>query len=264
MTPLRIETKTKLVMQEREDTRLIIEMRKTLGLGDYRPEEARKRLQEYRQILAAYFDSDRHRQKMGLSDFLTTAIGQDWESKGSLLLVLFGRNEVGVSTVSHSWLSPVAVDLIQSLLDSNCTIAYDICTESSTLVEVLSRLIFQLLEKCPAVVRRGSDLHDIESQLSREGDDKATALCRALSSIINLQNDRVFIILNRPDLCEQESPAEYVETMLSLVKEAKVDLKIMLVQRSEIPDVENNRNVKDMQRVSPKMFQTMRFDQCRK
>jgi len=250
-------------MQEREDSKLIIEMRKTLQLGDYRPEEMRKGLQEYRQLLRARFDSDRHRQKMGLADFLKTPAGRDWGSEGPLLLVLFGRNEVGVSTVSHSWLSPVAVDLVDNLLESNRTVAYENCTESSTLVGVISRLIFQLLEKSPAVIRRGNDLHDIESQLSLGGQDRVIALRKALLRIINLQNDRVFIVLNRPDICEEESPAEYIETMLSLLKDAKQGLKIMMVQRSEIWDAEKNRRGIDTQGIDQRIFQTVRFDQCR-
>jgi len=248
-------------MQSREDTKIVIEMRKALKLGDYRPEDMREGLKNYRGILKALFDSDRHRQKMGLSDFLT-AVGQDWATKGSLLLVLFGCNEIGISTVSQSWLSPIAVDLIKDLLETSRTVAYEICTESSTLVGVLSRLIFQLLEKSPTVVRRGNDLRDIESQLSREGDDKVKALLTALSRIIGLQNERVFIVLDRPDLCEQGSQAEFIQAMLSLVKGAVSDLKIVLVQRSEIWDVEKNLG-KDMQRASPKMFRTMRLDQCR-
>ncbi|KAE9374032.1 hypothetical protein N431DRAFT_464323 [Stipitochalara longipes BDJ] len=249
-------------MQSREDTKIVIEMRNTLKLGDYRVEDMREGLENYRGILKALFDSDRHRQKMGLSDFLT-AVGQDWESKGSLLLVLFGCNEIGISTVSQSWLSPIAVDLIKDLLETSRTVAYEICTKSSTLVGVLSRLIFQLLEKSPNVVRRGNDLRDIESQLSREGDDKVKALLTASSRIISLQNERVFIVLDRPDLCEQGSQAaEFIQAMLSLVKDAISDLKIVLVQRSELWDVEKNLG-KDTQRVSQKMFQTMRLDQCR-
>ena len=249
-------------MLEREDTRVIIDMRKTLNLGDYRPEEIRKGLQEYRQILAALFDSDRHRRKMGLANFRPTAVGQDWEREGSMLLVLFGSNEVGVSTVSHSWLSPVAVDLVESLLDSNRTVAYELCTKSSTVVEVLSRLIYQLLEKNPAAIRKGNNLQYVESQLSHEKDDKVTALRMALSKIINLQKDSVFIILDRPDLCDEESPAGYIETRLPLVEDAKPDLKIMLVGRSEFWGFEEYKG-KHNQRANSKPFQKHCFDQLR-
>jgi hypothetical protein len=141
-------------MQERDEIRSVLEMKKTLGLNNYRLEEMRDRLKEYRQLLAHHFDSDRRRQKMFLSDFLATPAGQEFEANGSSFLILFGCNEVGPGTVRASWLSPLAVDWIQSRLDSNRIVAYGVCTESGTLEQVLSRLILQILDKNPTVLRR--------------------------------------------------------------------------------------------------------------
>jgi hypothetical protein len=223
----------------------------------------REDLREYRRVLASCFDADRHREKLTLSDFLLTSCGKDWESKGSLLLILFGRNEVGISTVSHSWLSPVAVDLVESLLDSGHTVVYEICTKSSTLIGLMSRLIYQLLEKNPSVIRQAEDFQHIESKVSLSGtrSDKVKALGKALLHIINLHQNQVSIVLNRPELCEEGSPVEYIESMLSLVKDAKTHLKIMIVQRSEMWDVEENEI--DTQGVHLTMFRKVRLDQRR-
>lgn len=263
-------TKDAAEIKDREDHIQIANMQKSLGLVNYRHEEMQERLKEHRQTLAHLFDSDRRRQKMNLADFLSSSVGQDWKSDGSMLVVLFGRNEASVSsTISHSWLSPIAVQLVESLLESHRIVAYDLCDESSTLIGVLSRLIFQLLEKNPAVLRRGKDFHNIQSQLSHTGDDRIKALYTALSRIINLQKGNVFIVLNRPDLCElgkEESPDEYIEIMLSLVRDATIDLKIMLVQRSEIWDIEKKSihcTGKETQKVDRKRFQAVRLDQCR-
>jgi hypothetical protein len=49
---------------------------------------------------------------MFLSDFLATPAGQEFEADGSSLLILFGRNEVGLGIARPSWLSPLAVDWI--------------------------------------------------------------------------------------------------------------------------------------------------------
>lgn len=248
-------------MQSREDMKIVVAMRNTLELGEYRPEDMRESLEGYRDILKALFDFDRRRQKLSLPEFLST-IGQDWESKNPLLLVLFGSNEAGLNTVSHSWLSPVAIDLIKDLIEKNHTVAYDVCTRSSTLVGILSRLIFQLLEKNPSVVRKGNDLHNIETQLSRKGADRVKSLLKALSRVISLHNEQVFIVVDRPDLCEEESPAEYIRAMFSLVEDAASSLKIVLVQRSEMWDVEKELG-KDMKRANPRLLQIMRLDQCR-
>jgi hypothetical protein len=67
---------------------------------------------------------------------------------------------------------------------------------------MLSRLILQILDKNPTVLRRGEDLKEIQSQLAYEGPDRVKALSKALLRIINLQNDRLFIVLDQPDLCE--------------------------------------------------------------
>jgi hypothetical protein len=132
---------------------------------------------------------------------------------------------------------------------------------------LLSRLILQILDKNPTVLRRGEDLKVIQTQLAYEGSDRVKGLSKALLTIINLQNDRVFIVLDRPDLCEldqnaQESPLEYIQTMLHLVEEAKSKLKIMVVQRSMIWDCETNTTPR-MGGNIPKWFKMMRLNQCR-
>lgn len=100
-------------MQKRNDNYLIIGLRASLSLGDYRPAEAKEQLAGYREFLHAKFDKDRHRQKLGLSDFLADATCQCWTTGGSVVLVMSGRNDSGIPSVSESWLSPVAVDLTQ-------------------------------------------------------------------------------------------------------------------------------------------------------
>jgi hypothetical protein len=89
-------------MQERDEIRSVLEMKKTLGLNNYRLEEMRDRLKEYRPLLAHHFDSDRRRQEMFLSDFLATPAGQEFEADGFSSLIIFGRNEVGLGTVRPS------------------------------------------------------------------------------------------------------------------------------------------------------------------
>jgi hypothetical protein len=132
---------------------------------------------------------------------------------------------------------------------------------------VLSSLILQILDKNPIVLRRGEDLKEIQSQLAYEGPDRVKALSKALLTIVNLQNDQVFIVLDRPDLCELaqnplESPMEHIQTMLHLVEGAKSDLKIMAVQRSKIWDCETNMEG-GLGKTSPKWFKMVRLDQCR-
>ncbi|RYP47915.1 hypothetical protein DL768_006111 [Monosporascus sp. mg162] len=258
-------TKENLELHHREDARLVMEMRKTLNLHDYRTEDMRKQLKEDQHILRHQFGSDRRRQKMDARRFLETTDGQYWESPGPMLLLLFGRNEVS-SNAPDSWLSLVADELAEGLLQSNNSVAYERCSQSSTLELTLSRLIFQFLERNPALIRPAQDFREIESLISRNGDnsEKVEALRKALLRIVNLHDGRVYIILNRPELCEaqlEESCAEYITTMLSLVKEATTELKIMMVLRSELWDFKKNEKGIDTRGLDSKLFRRVCLDQ---
>ncbi|TRX93763.1 hypothetical protein FHL15_005439 [Xylaria flabelliformis] len=259
------ETKGKTVLHEREDERVIRDMAKTLNLQNYRVEDMRNQLTEYQHILRHEFGSDRRRQKMDTRHFLSTVDGQYWENPGRKLLLLFGRNEISSSS-ANSWLSPVAAELAERHFQMNNTIAYESCDKSSTLELTLSRFIFQLLERNPTLIRRAEDFREIDSQISRNGNhlERVEALRMALLRIINIYDGRVYIILNRPDLCEvlpesEESCAEYINTMLSLVKEAKTELKTMVVVRSELWNLEKNR--KGIDRADLEIFHKVRLDQ---
>lgn len=254
--------KCRAELHKRHDIDSITKVHDTLKLGDYRPSEMGAQLKEYRKFLESKFDKDRHREKLGVAEFLETPQGRNWKGVGSMVLLLYGLNEVGIRSISDSWLSPVAVDLIQNLLDEGCLVAFELCDESSTLERVLSRLIFQLLEQKPAVVRKATDWYQIESSVSHQGDNKLKGLCAALLKVISLQTNPVFIILNRPELSKEDSPYDYLEMMLNLAKETGT-LKVMIVQRAELWEVEGDRRRVSTQGSYSEIFQAMRRDQSR-
>lgn len=136
------------------------------------------------------------------------------------------------------------------------------CHDSSILEVVLAHLIFQLLEKRPGVVRRADDWKDIESSISSRS-DRQEGLTAALLRIIDLQKEPVFIILDRPELNEDEDVAEYIRTMVRLARETKGELKVLIVQRSELWDFEENRYGIMPKGVDQKLLQTVRLDQRR-
>ncbi|KAI0550591.1 hypothetical protein F4679DRAFT_583265 [Xylaria curta] len=256
-------TQDNKMLHEREDERVIREMARNLNLESYQTESMRKQLTEDQHILRHQFIGDRRRQNMNAQRFMSTADGQYWKSPGSRLLLLSGRNEISSSS-TNSWLSLVAVELAEKHFQVNDSIAYESCDRSSTLELTLSRLIFQLLERDPAVIRRAEDFREIDTQISQNGDqsERVEALRMALLRIINLYDGAVYIILNRPELCEaqeDESCKDYINTMLSLVKEAKTELKIMVVVRSELWNLEKNRKAIDD--ADLEIFHEVRLDQ---
>ncbi|RWA11930.1 hypothetical protein EKO27_g3175 [Xylaria grammica] len=251
------------VLQDRQDETVIRGIAKALNIQNYRTKQMRRELGEDQHILNHEFGSDRRRQKMNARHFLTTTHGQYWERPGTVLLLLCGRNEISSST-THSWLSPVATELAERHFQANDLAAYDRGNLSSTLELTLSRLILQLLERNPTIIRRAEDYREIESQISQNGDhsERIEGLRMALVRIINRCNSCVYIILNRPELCEaqpEESCTEYITTMISLVKEATAELKVMIVIKSELWDFEKNR--RGIDGVDLEVFRKVRLDQ---
>ncbi|KAI1346301.1 hypothetical protein F5Y01DRAFT_298144 [Xylaria sp. FL0043] len=251
------------ILHDRADQAIIKEIAKSLNLKNYQTEQMRRELREDQHILNHEFGSDRRRQKMNSQRFLATTHGQYWEGPGRVLLLLFGRNEMSSST-AHSWLSPVATELAERHFQQNNSAAYDRGNKDSTLELTLSRLIFQLLESNPTIIRRAEDYREIESQISRNEDrsERVEGLRMALLRIINRCNGRVYIILNRPELCEaqpEESCTEYITTMISLAKESTAELKIMIVVKSEFWDFEKNR--RGIDGVDLEIFREVRLDQ---
>ncbi|KAI0515065.1 hypothetical protein F5B22DRAFT_646943 [Xylaria bambusicola] len=256
------------MLQDRENVRIIGEIVTILNLQNYRTEHMREELKEEQSILKHQFIGDRRRQKIDARHFLGTPSGQFWQSPGRGLLLLYGRNEMGSSS-NHSWLSPIATEIAEGHFEANNLAAYDRGGKDSTLERTLSRLIFQLLERNPGIVERAEDYREIESQISRssvlsERYERLEGLRNALLRTINCCGGRVDIILNRPELCEaqlEESCTEYINTMLSLIRDTKAELKILVVLRSEFWDFEKNE--KQFRDVDLKMFRAVRMDQGR-
>ena len=239
-------------------------MKEPLQLENYYPEDIRKELEWYAKLLTAEFEEDRRRESITSKTFLEMGIGRDWENQRSMLLLLHGHNEHSTNT-RQSWLSPVATGLALDLLDSSHSVAIEACQRSSTYEKTLSRLMYQLLERRPALIRRTQDYKDISSLLLRVAgsDDKLPHLQNALSRIINLHEDRVYIIVDRPELCAR-SCARFISAMLHLVKEATTELKILLVIRDELWDYKANADDIDLCGIENSMFRQERLDQGRR
>ncbi|KAF2198747.1 hypothetical protein GQ43DRAFT_421781 [Delitschia confertaspora ATCC 74209] len=256
-------------MKAKEAMRSVEEMRSVLKLGNFLPDREKKNLISYREFLKAKFDKDRHRQKLTVQGFLEKSVGKRWKAPGSVVVVLSGMNEGGISTVAESWLSPVAVDLAQELLDQDRLVAFEMCDQESTPQSFLARIIYQLLEKNPAVVRNPKDWYKVTSSLSADQIDEEERdgrLQAALLHIVNLQTEPVFIILNRPDLSSSDSPKPFIKAMEDLAVKAKTEVKVLIIIRTEIWDVEENtprRAAKGKSEGKETVLKMIRLDQHR-
>jgi hypothetical protein len=246
-------------MQERDDSVLIKGMREALNLEDYHTAQVVSELEQYRELLATMFDKDRHRSKMTITTLFDDETGRSWQATTSCLLILGGCNETGVRMKLQSWLSPMAVDLIQHTLANKLLVAFDICDKTSTITTTLSRLIFQLLERNPGVIRRKDDWYGIEERLKGTNEDLVEALLR----LINLQVKPVTIVIDRPDWSEEDSVSGYASALLSVVEQTKSDLKVLIVHRADLWDLEANKAEIVRRDLKPGCFLALRVDQCR-
>lgn len=245
-------------MQQRSDRNVIMALKESLDLGAYDLKEELEKPKQYRLLLKSMFDDDRHRSKMTMEDLLADEGGRCWQDKRPCFVLLEGCNEIAASLRTQSWLSPLAVDLIRSTQTKNRSIAFEICDRTSTV-----RLIFQLLERIPSVVRKDRDWNKVQSLLSRAGDECHDGLSEALQNIINLQKEPTVLVLDRPDLSEMDSMAAYTLALLRVVERANVDVKLLITHRADVWDYEKEKAAIVRCMSKPEVFHALRFDQCR-
>jgi hypothetical protein len=253
-------------MQQHGDITLVAGLRDALNLGDYRYDDAKEELRKYREELEATFDKDRRRQKFDMRDFSAHDAYRYWSSRESVVLVLSGSNDSGVRG-RELWLSPLAVALTQDLLQDKRVVAFDICNDRSNCASTLARLIHQLLEINPKVVRAVDDRRDLQRYIEKQGDNgHLEGLKSALQRIVDLQKEPVYIILDRLDRLywsEDDDPSGYINAMLTIVRETKGVLKVLIVVHSDIWDIEQNGHEIEHRKVEPEL-QTVRLDQQRR
>ena len=143
---------------------------------------------------------------------------QDWlkDTAKSSFLVLSGWNRSQVNA-SVSWLTQAIIDLTRMLLRDNRTIGYRFCGSKDSVVATLSNLIFQMLERDQGLAGRCSVLDRLNEKSARNLD--VSTLQDAFVSILNIVQDTVHILLDRPELLGDGNERELImDTLLNAVK----------------------------------------------
>lgn len=277
-------------LEQRHEQESLLKIQRELGLENSATKEAQDQsLAAYQRLLRGKFDQARHDvARLKLSELQSSPAFTRWMEARSSMLVVYGNNATHDQTNMESWLSEPAVDFIQAHLtrkpgnptDGNVgtpgsQLAYYLCTKRDQHKDVLSGIILRLLEGNPAVLRGGSDLHAIESNVTRftgyaspqsrsaaatprssplpdleSPGSKTRAKLRqefkaggaALSHIVEWigvgSGSIVYIVVDRPEVCDGENMGLLLDTLLGLVRDAAVAgepvrVKIWLVMRAE-------------------------------
>lgn len=247
-----------IVMQQHKDMERVSELQGALQLGNYRYNDAKTYLQSHREVLRTIFDSDTHRQKYWLKDFYTCDISRYWKNDKSAVLLLSGSNEAGVQA-KELWLSPMAIDLMQDLLQKKRFLAFDLCNKRSTCKTTMKPVIYQILAQNPRVVRCMEDWDFLKRNIMRQKSGRTKELRAALSLLIGRQKEPVLVILNRPELSTKDDASEYIRTMPAVAKETRGVLKVLVVIRNGVWDIDKNR----AGIVRSKLLRTLCLDQRR-
>ncbi|CAN9212797.1 unnamed protein product [Alternaria alternata] len=132
-----------------------------------------------------------------------------------------------------------------------------------TLETTLACLTFQLLEQNPKVVRKVEEWYKIKKLISRRGSGRVEALSEALLGIIGLQEQPVFVVIDRPELSEADPASEFAETILRMVEQTDGVLKALIIHRAEFWDWEQNKSLILRKGTPASACQALRLDQRR-
>ncbi|KAK9794104.1 hypothetical protein SCARD494_05681 [Seiridium cardinale] len=256
----------KVQLQEsarREDNNAVVHLRKSLGLEARQPSGTRlEQVKSHRHILRALFGRfDGEVERLDLDKLATFAKYKEWrDAESSSILALQGRNAYGYYQFgSYSWLSEAACEFIESIMgqpDTRDNIAYCLPQDEVLPEKWLAAITGQFLELHPSVVRRGSDLRNIDLDISRSIDhsarltthdtnatpdsrlrgDRLKSIAAALIRIINRIPGTTYIVIDSADQCDKTARGALLETLVQVASQTENTVKILLLSRQQFWD----------------------------
>ncbi|KAL8791721.1 MAG: hypothetical protein Q9195_005658 [Heterodermia aff. obscurata] len=228
------------IKEELRDTREQVE-RKRLGelkvkllQGNPTPKEI---LEQYSSAVSGAFKNPGRLRNLNVNDIIQNETYTNWEKyKKSSIMLIHGTTEL--KRGDYSWLSPATFHFIRHFNDQHRLVLFHCChdrnfMESDTPFHlVLSSLIFQILEAQPAVLRDGSQYHELLTKVSDPAwqanyPQSAFEVLRQLLSSL----PEVYLFLDRIDRIKG-SASRFLESLGDLVKNSKNVLKVLLVASS--------------------------------
>ncbi|KAJ2898398.1 hypothetical protein MKZ38_003950 [Zalerion maritima] len=177
---------------DRESVMKLSEALKVFDLGD-----KKKRLAELRdtRVRCCGCADPTEYSTMDIASLQELPEFKKWQSaEHSSMLVLHGLNH-SESQDLESWLSGAVVDFIIKHMESgdrDVTMAYDLCQRRATSELVMRRFLGQLLHEHPQVVRRGTDLQNMELDIRSSSNHLSSALGRQDSAVASWGDNSIF------------------------------------------------------------------------
>ncbi|KAI1387951.1 uncharacterized protein F4822DRAFT_444459 [Hypoxylon trugodes] len=243
--------------------------RALLCLKDYSLEQESTLLQKYKVDLKAnleYVSTDLERMLGSrLEKFKNGHDFRAWQdSSRSCMLILAGYNNISIYRTGECWLSPVALDMIESFRrpEQNDPCAFYILglQEHNLLYPVLSRIILQLLILNPQVLRDDTQYQELCAEIesyrttaqeqSRDDRDCSNTLNDLLQNlalrVLNMfdPSKPIWIIIDRVDKCKLDRSSHRKRLMRALaylVKNSSVKIRVLVTVNGYDWKVEEER-----------------------
>lgn len=247
-------------MQDGQNSSRLFEIQTLLNLERYSKESELRLLQKYQDDINAHFDSMWTGLELmrgpRLEEFKNCHDFQTWQgSPKSCMLVIAGYNNESVYYLGECWMSTIALDVIQSIRDSERgdPYAFDILglrkQEDDTFPQVLSRLILQLLMSDRLALQNDEEFAELcaitkeyttwtkqENTNKKEyGDTSYTFLREVALKVLKLldQTKTVWIILDGVNRCggvhKSNHRKSLMKTLAYLVEKAPATVRVLAV-----------------------------------
>ncbi|KAI9694329.1 MAG: hypothetical protein M1820_009018 [Bogoriella megaspora] len=230
----------------------IAHLRNTLRIQDLTHKEREDELQRYRFLLENSFSPPARPSPFRISDLESAEEYKRWNAASASVLVIRGGNHRRLTIEQNSWLSPVAIHLVQRARESQQMVAYFLCDSESTHKGALSSILVQVLEKSAHQWWSKEDDDHVSAQLSRSSD--AEAVLQILIRVVHRLPEPLTIVVDRPELCVR---TDFIRQGISsglvrLAREVGSGVRILTVQRTEYGNPAELLDYGRMERDDPK------------
>ena len=200
-------------------------------------------MKEYRSLLQKYIVDDDKRERLALEVLQNTAEYRQWmNSQDSEMLILCGRNEESTWEIEDlSWLSPAAIDFAEHVQKQGTIVLHFLCQEkplsskTPSGQEVISNMIYQLLNKEPGILADIKEFNALQSQMKRRDMKKwdlsmtGDIMIKALEYLRG--KGTIYLVIDRMDQFNEEESTrvDSLREVVRIARNSACTLKILTV-----------------------------------
>jgi hypothetical protein len=192
---------------------------------------------EFRAALQDPSETPKRLQNFNFEELCSNLEYSTWKAKTHSSLLLL-RGETRNTRSGLSWLSLASLDLLDLLeKEDGHSIAYSFVKTTAWMTKevlvpshiVISRMIWQLLQQKPQILREPANFEALQNRVRSEEWQQPNPRepCRVLAEIL-AEFPKTYLVLDCIDYCVC-SPVTFVERLLEVVRDSKTIVKIFVV-----------------------------------